>query len=68
MCGAISGIFGFPGAESLAASVKDRFIGKGIVVSGGTPALDRLSKKNLLKSKNCLKQKKISRWSNPIHH
>ena len=34
---------------SLAASVKDRFVGKGIVVSGGTAALDSAIEKKFAK-------------------
>lgn len=49
MCGAIAAIFGMPSMESLAASVKDRFIGKGIVVSGGTAALDSVIEKKFAK-------------------
>ena len=54
MCGAISGIFGLPDPESLAASVKDRFIGKGIVVSGGTAALDSAIEKKFAKKQKLL--------------
>jgi len=49
MCGALAAIFGMPSMESLAASVKDRFIGKGIVVSGGTAALDSVIEKKFAK-------------------
>lgn len=54
MCGAISGIFGIPDLESLAASVKDRFVGKGIVVSGGTAALDSAIEKKFAKKAKLL--------------
>jgi len=54
MCGAISGIFGLPDLESLAASVKDRFVGKGIVVSGGTQALDSAIEKKFAKKQKLL--------------
>jgi len=54
MCGAISGIFGIPDLESLAASVKDRFVGKGIVVSGGTQALDSAIEKKFAKKQKLL--------------
>jgi pyruvate ferredoxin oxidoreductase gamma subunit len=54
MCGAISGIFGLPDPESLAASVKDRFVGKGIVVSGGTAALDSAIEKKFAKKQKLL--------------
>ena len=54
MCGAISGIFGLPDLESLAASVKDRFVGKGIVVSGGTAALDSAIEKKFAKKQKLL--------------
>ncbi|MFQ5449189.1 MAG: 2-oxoacid:acceptor oxidoreductase family protein [Nitrospinaceae bacterium] len=54
MCGAIAAIFGMPDLESLAASVKDRFIGKGIVVSGGTAALDSAIEKKFAKKAKLL--------------
>mgnify|MGYP002408150934 FL=1 len=40
--------------ESLAASVKDRFVGKGIVVSGGTAALDSAIEKKFAKKQKLL--------------
>ena len=52
--GPISGIFGLPDPESLAASVKDRFVGKGIVVSGGTAALDSAIEKKFAKKAKLL--------------
>jgi pyruvate ferredoxin oxidoreductase gamma subunit len=54
MCGAICAIFGMPNLESLEASVKDRFIGKGIVVSGGTAALDSVIEKKFAKKQQLL--------------
>lgn len=54
MCGAISAIFGLPDLESLAESVKDRFIGKGIVTSGGTAALDSAIEKKFAKKQKLL--------------
>ena len=39
---------------SLAASVKDRFVGKGIVVSGGTQALDSAIEKKFAKKQKLL--------------
>ncbi|PIP74024.1 MAG: ferredoxin oxidoreductase [Nitrospinae bacterium CG22_combo_CG10-13_8_21_14_all_47_10] len=54
MCGAISGIFGLPDAKSLAESVKDRFIGKGIVTSGGTATLDSAIEKKFAKKQELL--------------
>ncbi len=54
MCGAISAIFGLPDLESLAASVKDRFVGKGIVTSGGTAALDSAIEKKFAKKQKLL--------------
>lgn len=49
MVGAMAGIFGMPDMDSLVESVKDRFIGKGIVVSGGTAALDSVIEKKFAK-------------------
>ena len=54
MCGAIAAIFGMPDMASLEASVKDRFIGKGIVVSGGTAALDSVIEKKFAKKAKLL--------------
>ena len=54
MCGAITAIFGMPDMESIEASVKDRFIGKGIVVSGGTAALDSVIEKKFAKKAKLL--------------
>ncbi|MCZ6540899.1 MAG: 2-oxoacid:acceptor oxidoreductase family protein [Nitrospinae bacterium] len=54
MCGAIAAIFGMPNMESLEGSVKDRFIGKGIVVSGGTAALDSVIEKKFAKKAKLL--------------
>jgi len=57
MCGAIAGIIGMPDLVSLEQSVKERFLGKGFVVSGGTASLDnvierKFAKKAELVSKN----------------
>jgi pyruvate ferredoxin oxidoreductase gamma subunit len=54
MCGAIAAIFGMPDMTSIEASVKDRFIGKGIVVSGGTAALDSVIEKKFAKKAKLL--------------
>ncbi len=54
MCGAIAAVFGMPDIESLEASVKDRFIGKGIVVSGGTAALDSVIERKFAKKAKLL--------------
>jgi pyruvate ferredoxin oxidoreductase gamma subunit len=54
MCGAIAAIFGMPDMASIEASVKDRFIGKGIVVSGGTAALDSVIEKKFAKKAKLL--------------
>jgi pyruvate ferredoxin oxidoreductase gamma subunit len=54
MCGAMAAVFGIPDLVSLAASVKDRFIGKGIVVSGGTAALDSAIEKKFAKKAKLL--------------
>ena len=54
MVGAIASIFGMPDMDSIEASVKDRFIGKGIVVSGGTAALDSVIDKKFAKKQKLL--------------
>jgi len=54
MCGALAAVLGLPDLMSLAASVKDRFVGKGIVVSGGTQALDSAIEKKFAKKQKLL--------------
>ena len=49
MVGAISAILGMPSPEAIAKSIKERFIGKGIVVSGGTAALDSVIERKFAK-------------------
>jgi len=60
MCGAISGIFGLPNMKSLGESVKDRFVGKGIVVSGGTAALDSAIEKKFAKKQKLLEANQLT--------
>ncbi|MFQ5543713.1 MAG: 2-oxoacid:acceptor oxidoreductase family protein [Nitrospiria bacterium] len=57
MVGGIAAVIGMPEQASLERSVKERFVGKGIVTSGGTAALDsviekKFAKKALLVEKN----------------
>jgi len=49
MVGAIAAIIGMPKQAALEQSVKERFIGKGIVTSGGTAALDNVIEKKFAK-------------------
>lgn len=49
MCGAIAGIIQMPDLKSLEQSVKERFLGKGFVVSGGTASLDNVIEKKFAK-------------------
>ncbi|MEK7702593.1 MAG: 2-oxoacid:acceptor oxidoreductase family protein [Nitrospirota bacterium] len=49
MCGAIAGIIGMPDLKSMEQSVKERFLGKGFVVSGGTASLDNVIEKKFAK-------------------
>ncbi len=49
MVGAISAILGMPSASSIEQSIKERFIGKGIVTSGGTAALDSVIERKFAK-------------------
>ncbi|MBI1823088.1 MAG: 2-oxoacid:acceptor oxidoreductase family protein [Nitrospirae bacterium] len=49
MCGAIAGIIGMPDLKSLEQSVKERFLGKGFVVSGGTASLDNVIERKFAK-------------------
>ncbi len=57
MCGAVTALIGLPDLVSLEQSVKERFLGKGFVVSGGTASLDnvierKFAKKATLVAKN----------------
>ncbi|MEK7286009.1 MAG: 2-oxoacid:acceptor oxidoreductase family protein [Nitrospirota bacterium] len=49
MCGAIVGILGIPDLKSMEQSVKERFLGKGFVVSGGTASLDNVIERKFAK-------------------
>ncbi len=49
MVGAIAAIIGMPSASSIEQSIKERFIGKGIVTSGGTAALDSVIERKFAK-------------------
>jgi pyruvate ferredoxin oxidoreductase gamma subunit len=49
MVGAIGAITGLTNLEALATAVKDRFLGKGFVVSGGTAALDSVVERKFKK-------------------
>jgi pyruvate ferredoxin oxidoreductase gamma subunit len=49
MCGAVAGVIGMPDLKSLEQSVKERFVGKGFVVSGGTASLDNVIEKKFAK-------------------
>jgi len=46
MIGAVSAILGLPDIVSLEKAVTERFLGKGIVASGGTASLDKAMEKN----------------------
>lgn len=56
MVGAISAIMGIPDLPSLEKSVKERFLGKGFVVSGGTAALDNVIERKFAKKEQLLKK------------
>jgi len=49
MCGAIAAIIGMPDLKSLEQSVRERFLGKGFVVSGGTASLDNVIERKFAK-------------------
>ena len=49
MVGAIGAITGLSNLEALGTAVKDRFLGKGFVVSGGTAALDSVVERKFKK-------------------
>ena len=46
MIGAVSAVLGLPDIDSLEKAVRERFLGKGIVASGGTASLDKAMEKN----------------------
>ncbi len=56
MVGAVSAIMGIPDLHSLEQSVKERFLGKGFVVSGGTAALDNVIERKFAKKEQLLKK------------
>ncbi|MFQ5597232.1 MAG: 2-oxoacid:acceptor oxidoreductase family protein [Nitrospiria bacterium] len=49
MVGAVTALIGMPSLESIEQSIKERFIGKGIVTSGGTASLDSVIEKKFAK-------------------
>ena len=54
MVGAIGAITGLADLESMAEAVKERFLGKGFVVSGGTAALDSVVEKKFKKKQDLI--------------
>jgi pyruvate ferredoxin oxidoreductase gamma subunit len=54
MVGAIGCITGLSNMDALAQAVKDRFLGKGFVVSGGTAALDSVVKRKFKKKQELI--------------
>ena len=54
MVGAIGCITGLSNMEALAQAVKDRFLGKGFVVSGGTAALDSVVERKFKKKQELI--------------
>lgn len=49
MIGAITAVIGMPSLEAIGQSIKERFVGKGIVTSGGTASLDSVIEKKFAK-------------------
>lgn len=49
MVGAVAAVLGMPDLASLELSVRERFLGKGFVVSGGTASLDNVIEKKFAK-------------------
>ena len=56
MVGAIGAITGLSDMEALAQAVKDRFLGKGFVVSGGTAALDSVVERKFKKKQELIEK------------
>ena len=54
MVGAIGAITGLADLDSMAEAVKERFLGKGFVVSGGTAALDSVVEKKFKKKQDLI--------------
>jgi pyruvate ferredoxin oxidoreductase gamma subunit len=54
MVGAIGAITGLSNLEALETAVKDRFLGKGFVVSGGTAALDSVVERKFKKKQELI--------------
>lgn len=54
MVGAIGAITGLTNLEALGTAVKDRFLGKGFVVSGGTAALDSVVERKFKKKQELI--------------
>ena len=54
MVGAIGAITGLSNMDALAQAVKDRFLGKGFVVSGGTAALDSVVERKFKKKQDLI--------------
>jgi pyruvate ferredoxin oxidoreductase gamma subunit len=54
LMGAIGAITGLTSVEALEQSVKDRFLGKGFVVSGGTAALDSVVERKFKKKQELI--------------
>jgi pyruvate ferredoxin oxidoreductase gamma subunit len=59
LVGAIAGITGLATREAVAQAVKERFLGKGFVVSGGTASLDSVVERKF-KHKQELLEKNIA--------
>ncbi len=49
MVGAVTALIGMPSLEAISQSIKERFVGKGIVTSGGTASLDSVIEKKFAK-------------------
>ena len=54
LMGCIGAITGLTSVEALEQSVKDRFLGKGFVVSGGTAALDSVVERKFKKKQELI--------------
>ncbi|MBI5197700.1 MAG: 2-oxoacid:acceptor oxidoreductase family protein [Nitrospirae bacterium] len=67
MVGAMSAVLGMPDLNSLEVSVRERFLGKGIVLSGGTASLDNVIEKKFAK-KAVLVQKNMDAVSAAYHY
>lgn len=71
MVGAIGAITGLTNMDALAQAVRDRFLGKGFVVSGGTAALDSVVERKFKKKQELIEKNLAvvrAAWNYAVDH